>query len=154
MTATTARDQRIADEVGLDRETRCIASRCPCRWTVDAGNGRLCSAHAWADPFHWPRITDELLDRETERAIRADRAAPPAPKRPLSRTEQLQLLHRMRAQLQRLAAGRGNLDWAHRLKARDEAGDRLTLAQRQSYRAALRLDRASQNLTGENDHAE
>lgn len=153
MTATTARDQRIADDVGLDRETLCTATRCPRRWTVDLGSGRLCSAHAWAQPHHWPQITEELLEADAQRAYRAQYAEPKRERLPLTRTEQLQLLHRLKTAVQRMA-DRGSLAWAERLKARDEAGERLTLAQRQSYRAALRLDRASQNLTGENDHAE
>lgn len=33
------------------------------------------------------------------------------------------------------------LDWARKLQARDQAGERLTLAQRESYRTALKLNR-------------
>jgi hypothetical protein len=71
------RDQRIADDSIADRALLCIAGGCPNLWSVDAGNGRLCSAHAWADPHHWPQITQEQLDAQADRALR--NASPPAP---------------------------------------------------------------------------
>ena len=41
-------------------ELGCIAHGCPMKWSVDAGDGKLCSYHAFEKPENWPRITDKL----------------------------------------------------------------------------------------------
>ena len=43
----------IAEE---ENSHMCQANGCPNRWTVDKGQ-RLCSAHAWADPRDWDKIS-------------------------------------------------------------------------------------------------
>ena len=60
-------DQRTADDAGTPQALMCHAHGCPNRWSVDAGKGRCCSAHAWADQNRWPEITQQQWD-ETERA--------------------------------------------------------------------------------------
>lgn len=41
-------------------ELRCHAGGCQQVWSVDIGNGKLCSYHAWAESKEWPRITEEI----------------------------------------------------------------------------------------------
>ena len=130
-------DQRIADEAGEDRALMCAAERCPCRWTVDAGNGRMCSAHAWVDASQWPRITERLLDADLERA---HRGTPPVRPVVLTREQRIAAVAKLK-NLNNPSAGRG---WAHALKSREEAGECLTLAQRESWRAALGPERAGE----------
>jgi hypothetical protein len=64
-------DQRVADEAAVDQSLLCSAHGCPNRWSVDAGHGKACRAHAWAQPHDWPQITVEQQDAETDRALRA-----------------------------------------------------------------------------------
>jgi hypothetical protein len=136
--ARSRRDERIADDA-QDRRLMCEAHGCPNRWSVDAGGGRLCSAHQWSARAEWPRITQQLLDAETDRAYRAQ-AVPPSdgtPKRTLSRGEKLHVLGQLREVLQRkLGDWRA---WAARLRQRHEAGENLTETQREMYRSALRM---------------
>lgn len=41
----------------------CAADGCPNRWTVHRDGWQpLCSAHAWAHPKAWPRITQEQVE--------------------------------------------------------------------------------------------
>lgn len=129
------RDQRIADDHGQDRALMCRAQGCPNRWSVDAGNGKCCSAHAWSDPHHWPQITQEQLDAETDRAMRRQY--------PAQRIEAPRFdIRKLRESIGRLAeAMRGNTKapklWAHRLKAREQAGEPLSDHQRKAWREAL-----------------
>lgn len=39
----------------------CNARGCPMPWSVDMGNGRLCSWHDCAPDREWPRIAAELV---------------------------------------------------------------------------------------------
>lgn len=120
-------DQRVVDSAYADRALQCSAAGCPNVWSVDAGGGRLCSAHAWASLHEWPSITQQQLDAETQRAIdaqnprEAQRFVKPDPVK-LSRY------------LKKLAAGirdaqRDPRGWVRALRERQEAGERLTQAQ-------------------------
>lgn len=120
-------DQVAADSLHVDRVLMCSATLCPNRWSVDFGGGRMCSAHAGASHHDWPRITQEQLDAETQRALdaqmprEAQRFVKPDPVK-LSRY------------LAKLAAGirdaqRDPRGWAKALRTRYEAGERLTQAQ-------------------------
>ncbi|WKB53001.1 hypothetical protein [Eleftheria terrae] len=131
-TFESRRDQRIADEVADDRTLMCAAHGCPNRWSVDAGNGRLCSAHAWADTRDWQAITHAQRNAQTDRAMAAQR---PAPARPMvSKREAIQ-------RLRSLDFGRSKgKSWAERLRDRELAGERLTDAQKRMWRSALRAD--------------
>lgn len=129
------RDQRIANETMAERSLMCAARGCPNRWAVDAGKGKLCSAHAWADAAEWPLITEQQLWDETERArIAADETKPPlAPRRPPSEAERRAL----RAGAQLVGAPKADPKaWAAALQHRDESGEPLTVAQRAMWRAA------------------
>lgn len=125
----------------------CEANGCPNRWSVSREGSRgLCSAHAWADKHAWPRITQEQLDAETDRA-RAN--AEPKQQAPhVSLAQKRAILERLR-RIDFAKHGQGGKAWAHALKARDDAGERLTIAQRDAYRAAL----ASERHTGTEDDA-
>ena len=72
------RDQHTADHLDRRAPLMCAAHGCPNRWTVDAGHGRLCSAHAWAEPESWPDITYAQQWDETERARMRGEPTPPA----------------------------------------------------------------------------
>lgn len=123
-------DREIADQAN-DRTLMCCAGGCPLRWSVDI-DGRYCSAHAWADPQHWDRITKRLLH------ALADQAAMPSMdggdyRRPPTDDER----RRIRAGLRELArrgmdrTPRANRAWAHDLLARIRAGQiKPTQAQR------------------------
>lgn len=63
MSLVRSRNQRADEEHesgGAERSLMCRAHGCPLRWTVQTGEITACSYHAWEDPKHWPRITDEL----------------------------------------------------------------------------------------------
>ena len=127
-----AADQRIAEDVGFERTLMCRASGCPNRWTVDAGNGKCCSAHAWADQHAWPCITQEQIDAETVRALR--NAAPPPP---TPRVNVAAARAAIRENLPKIGRGRPSKQWALDLKAREQRGEHLTPAQREMWRAAV-----------------
>ena len=133
---TSKRDQAIADDAIADIGLMCSAHGCPRRWTVDGDRGRACSAHYWASPEDWPRITEALQRSDVQRAIEdANRE----PVRPLTRDQR-------RAVLGKLAKlGREPNDpkaWAHELRERHERGDRLSEADIAAYRRALPQRRA------------
>lgn len=135
---TNRRDQRIADDAQADQPLMCSALHCPNFWSVDAGNGRLCSAHAWSPRHSWPQITQEQLDAQADRALR--NAVPPAP------TPRVDV-PRMRRELVRLArsmseAAQSPRRWAHGLRERHQRGERLTPAQVEAYQSALGGGRA------------
>lgn len=134
-----ARDQGVADEVEtVDRVLMCPAAGCPNRWSVSGERGRGCSAHYWANPRDWPRITQELVEAETRRALQAAAARPT----PLLET----LPHEMRKTA--VAALHAFVDerqrdhraWARDLERRHRAGERLPELKVDAYRRALRLD--------------
>ena len=133
-----ARDRRIADDVSTDdasaRLLMCAAVGCPNVWTVS--NGRLCSAHAWSDPHAWPRITQEQIDAQTERALRNTiDSQQPAPA-PLSLAQKAALIRRLRGLF---AAPRDPLGWADALRNRERDGEPLSAVQRAAWREALRF---------------
>ena len=123
-----ARDQRIAREV-TDRTLMCRAQECPRRWSVNKGEGGLCSAHAWSDPKQWPQITQELHDLDLQKARYPE---PPEPVKTGTREQALAALKTMRV---------GNPDpkaWARKLESRDMSGEHLTRLQTTMYQEALR----------------
>jgi hypothetical protein len=130
---TTARDQRLADEAGLEFALRCRARGCPCPWSVNFGT-KLCSPHALCtSPNEWPLVTQRLLDDETDRARLGP---PPVEARPsIPRGEALAALADIRSG--RLFARHGAKAWARRLEAIEAAGGSLSTFQRQSWRQAL-----------------
>lgn len=135
MSLIKARDKRIADsaEDCDDRGVplRCVASGCPWRWSVDKGGARLCGAHAWADPHLWPRITQGLLDGETNRALDAQREPETRPVKSLSFPEKRALLIRLRSVL---SEPKNPKAWIDRLVAKREAGEILSPMQKHALR--------------------
>lgn len=130
------RDQQAAEHFDDDRELMCAASGCPRRWTVSVGGDKgKCSAHAWADASLWPRITQQLLDQDADRARRQQRPAQ-QPRR-LSGEEKLQTLHTMRANLCKKTFDKS---WARELQSRENEGECLSEFQRKAWREALRND--------------
>ena len=133
-----SRDQRIARESQHDSRLMCQASGCPNRWSVSdqpgAGARGLCSAHAWSEPMHWPAITQEQNDAQTDRAVAAARPKVRPP--PLTFADKRAILTKLSA----LTAAWANRDpkaWAHALKAREERGENLNHKQREAWRSAL-----------------
>lgn len=131
--------RRSRDESTADRALMCGAIGCPNRWSVDAGNGRLCSAHAWVGQHLWPRITQEQQDAETERAWRNANRPPQA---------QENLRHdpaRLVRALSRLGQAKDPTGWAKRLRwceqeraGRLPSGQTMTQFQRDAWRQVLR----------------
>lgn len=103
---------------------RCTAPGCPNRWSVDMGNGRLCSWHDRATKNHWQQVTDGQLYAQTERARRV--TAPKPYTKPLTVVEELSIL----ASLKGLVQGLNPRAWAYRLMAKRERGEKLSAAQR------------------------
>lgn len=112
----------------------CAAYNCPNRWSVDAGNGRLCGAHAWADPMDWGRITAH----ENSKAIMGASKAAPEVVEPFSQAEKVYVLNEFKKALQ--AMNRDPKAWAHRLRDREYAGDELSNYQRKMWRQALGVE--------------
>jgi len=42
-----------------DSKLMCSANGCPNRWSINMGKP-LCSAHQWADPADWGKVTAKL----------------------------------------------------------------------------------------------
>lgn len=128
-----------------DAALMCAAHGCPNRWTVDAGNGRLCHAHAWAAPERWPEITQAQQWDETERARMRNEPPPPAaPSRRVSDPARLRVLLRRYADHVRVRAQKPKR-WAEKLKAREEAAPHsLSPAQAAMWREALAPERRRQ----------
>jgi hypothetical protein len=126
------RDQRIADDVGLEQSLRCKARGCPCPWSVNFGV-KLCSAHALCkSPSEWPFVTQQLLDDETEQALhpRSTRPEPTA-----TREEAVAALAEIRAG--RLFKADPAKAWARRLEEAEASGKSLSRFQRDCWRKAL-----------------
>jgi hypothetical protein len=140
------RDKAIANEVeqgdkGYTPDLMCTARGCPNRWSVDAGKGRLCSAHHSVDdyPHLWPQITQQELDLEIDRAQRPR----PLPAMPLTRADKTAILLRLQATINTLrtpSQPRDHKRWARDLMRSEEDGERLTHAQRTMWRQALNLE--------------
>lgn len=128
-----SRDQRIADDA-TDPSLQCAARGCPNRWSVECQAGRVCSAHAWVEKHHWPRVTQEQLDAQLDRARYADAARPPPQVRPLDLADKRAILRRLPAVCE---AKRGR-EWAMDLRYREMHGEPLTLAARHMWRSVLR----------------
>ena len=130
-----SRDQRVAEDYGDDRALLCNATGCPNRWTVShGGSPGLCSAHAWADRHLWPQITSEQNDAQTERAYAmGGRGGDESPRRSVDKRA---VIDRLRSLNFGQQAGR---EWAEKLRQREEAGERLTQAQKEAWRAALHV---------------
>lgn len=134
-TARANRDRKTTDETAVDKALMCAAHGCPNHWSSDFGHGRVCSAHSRGGSSDWPRITQQVLNAEVDRARygAANRAA--QPKAPPTSEERKAIALRMREALSDPRAGRA---WAYHLRERHLAGANLTQAQIEAYQTALR----------------
>jgi len=132
------RDQQTADtggfSVGFTPELMCQAKGCPNRWSVSIGH--LCCAHYGAEPVRWPEITQVQQWEETERARMRGMPKDPPPW-PLTKADKVEILHKLRGLFAK--PPEEPLAWAHALRRRERNGERLTIAQRGIWRAALRM---------------
>lgn len=137
MTYSTAMAKLRTEADAGDQARMCAAKGCPNAWSAETGKGRLCSAHAWAEPHDWPEITQRQVWAENDRAMAYPAADEPAelPLAPVDMAllaERLDQLHQVFRSHQPQPKA-----WAQALRLREERGDALTLAQRQMWRAAL-----------------
>lgn len=115
----------------------CQAQGCPYKWSVDAGNGRLCGEHAFAEPREWPVITEELQRRYFERQFDEEAQAKAPPATTLTWAQKREILDQLRETLS--SETKDHRVWAKRLREREEAGETLSLTRRQAWREALRV---------------
>jgi hypothetical protein len=121
--------ESIEQDMDTSRKLMCQSHNCPNAWAVDAGNGRLCSEHAWADPIDWGRITASINARKIT-AYRNEHK----PVKPVSEDEKRSII----GQFRRLMSEQKNFkQWAYRLKDREQAGEDLSELQKKYWRIAL-----------------
>lgn len=119
-----------ADLAAETNPNMCQAHGCPNRWTISDDKGKLCRWHRYAEPHDWPSITQQI-----KLGLAPERPVAKVQHQPLSE-ERKRLLKEARMMF---AADRAmDKGWAHRLKAREEAGEVLTPAQKDLWRQALR----------------
>lgn len=109
---------------------KCAAHGCPNNWTVDAGQSKLCSRHAWADPLDWGAITQEIHAGAFTRINKTQE-----PVRRLTKDQKIDTLLKLKDVLK---APVDPKEWAVRLRDREMGGDKLTEMQRKAWRAALK----------------
>jgi hypothetical protein len=111
----------------------CVADGCPMRWSVDMGNGKLCTWHDSAPLREWPFITGEL------QRMREAQSRPLFPKK-----------HEYKPKLAHPAGPLDTLHWARSLRHREAQGEHLTPFQRDAWRTALRHELAAEQREGAN----
>jgi len=126
MTYLKSKAKYEESKITENNDSFCIAKGCPNRWAVDMGS-RLCSAHAWSQSHQWPRITEEQYQKPRPEPTLAQKVYTPEEK-----IKTLQDLRNLLKQPQDMKA------WAHKLKSREKAGERLTSQQREAWRIALK----------------
>lgn len=124
-----SRDHRIADESQQDRSLMCSAHGCPNRWSTN--DGRLCRWHAAADRSHWPQVTQEQLDAETERALYAAAPKAEASQVRLTPREKRDILLRAQDMFARKRApDYDKRAWIKKLEGKAARGEPLSAAQK------------------------
>ena len=130
-------DQVVADEVNKDAEERkalrCQAHGCPMPWSSDFGMGRLCRWHSGKPTHEWPEITQFTIQKKELDARERDQ------QRELERGERYADPERLAKIIAMLGNKPDPLDWARRLKAREESGEKLSMNQKQAWRKALKV---------------
>ena len=136
-------DQVVADEVNKDAEERkalrCQAHGCPMPWSSDFGMGRLCRWHSGKPTHEWPEITQFTIQKKELDARERDQ------QKELERGERYADPQRLAKIIAMLGNKPDPLDWARRLKAREESGEKLSVNQKQAWRKALRKIRGTRN---------
>ena len=113
-----------------EEKIMCSARGCPNQWSLKSD--RLCYAHRDAERHTWPAVTDE--QRRIIEDIAYANANPPPPVAKVSTAEKREILARLRRVFDRV---HDPLGWAKALREREKAGDSLTRAQREMWRAAM-----------------
>ena len=109
-----------------DSSLMCAARGCPNRWSVDAGNGRLCSRHAWKEPKDWPSITESINSAPVPTMSAAER-------RQISDEEKMAILRKV----EQMFTHTNQKRWAYALKERESRGERLSSFQKSAWREAI-----------------
>lgn len=122
---------RLENEIEAESKLMCQAHNCPNKWSVDAGQGRLCSAHAWADPMEWGAVTQRIHSAQFTKTTKYQE-----PMEPMTLEEKKYVLQQLAAAFK---APKDYKAWAHNLKAREESGEDLTPLKRQMWRSALKV---------------
>jgi hypothetical protein len=152
--AKAKHDAKTVGAVERDAQRMCSAHGCPNLWSVDVGHGRLCSAHAAAEPSHWPEITQSQQWHAAERARWAGEPQPVATSHRTTDPARLRVLLRRFADHVRVR-DQAPKRWAWKLKAREEADPAsVNDAQRAMWREALRADITQQQIAAEDAAAE
>jgi len=118
-------------ETETESNLSCQAHNCPRSWSVAIGGSKLCSAHAWADPIDWGAITSRINSARISRNMGYQE-----PMEPMTPDEKRYVLQRLAGSLK---SPKDYKAWAHRLKEREERGDRLTAVQQQMWRSVLKV---------------
>lgn len=121
----------IEKDVEASKALMCVAHNCPNRWSVDAGSGRLCSKHAWADPLDWGAITQQI---NAGAFTKVHRYTEPA--EPMTKEQKIATLLKLKDLFKMPQEPKS---WAYRLQERDRNGEKLSDLQRKMYREALRI---------------
>ena len=124
-------DKQIEKELDAEAKLMCQAHNCPNKWSVDAGQGRLCSAHAWSDPMDWGGITQRIHAGQFTKTPKYEE-----PAKPMTLEEKRQTLRDLAALLKTPTDPKA---WAYNLKSREEAGEEMSLLKKQMWRSALRI---------------
>jgi len=107
-------------------ELMCAARGCPNRWTVDAGNGRLCSRHAWKPAVEWPSITEDIKSAPAPTMSVAEY-------KKVSDEEKMAILRKVEQMFSHTNPKR----WAYALKEREARGERLSSYQKSAWRESI-----------------
>ena len=119
----------IENDMEMSRKLMCQSHNCPNVWSVDGGNGRLCSAHAWADPIDWGRITASITARKITSV-----GSIPKPVKPVSEEDKRAIVGQFRRMMNER---RDPKLWAYKLKQREEGGEKLSDIQKKFWRTAM-----------------
>ena len=140
---------RAADPPAPEASRMCAAQGCPNVWSLDAGSGKLCSAHFQAEPREWPEITQRQQWLRDDRSIRFEQAPDSEPVL-LTRADAAEIAERLDQLYQVMRTRRPLLTkaWARVLEQRELRGDVLTIAQRRMWRAALSRPAATEPARG------
>lgn len=124
--------KNFESEMEAESKLMCQAHNCPNRWSVDIGHGKLCSAHAWADPMDWGVITGEINSRNITSLQRHEEPV----SNPISLEEKIETLKLLKTLFKTPQDPKA---WAHRLRERERNGENLSRVQRDAWREALRV---------------
>lgn len=150
--AQRAREQREDDDRhphSGDDPLQCFANGCPARASMFVEGSRgFCSWHSGQPAREWPRITDEVrlhIAQEREKRLAADIPMDHEQAPRMTPVRLAEIKETIRKKMSELGTRSHGIEWALRLREIDENpeltlphGKRLTPAQREMYRTALR----------------